>query len=246
MEHVFNSLGKPIYNFNGHKGFMIQWKLISPLCKKWSRNRDADMERVREMIEFHNKGGYIPRIIHLAELKEEGMVCFDGNHRKEVFNACEEDDVMCIVDVMFNATQSDVYKAFNNINKAIQLPAIYIEESNDDSVKQEIIQLVKEYETKYKQFVSTSDRCHAPHFNRDSLVDNIYQIYTSFNKLVSVKQIGKLLERLNAEYAKGSMCRPHTKYRPALIDKCKKYNLWLFMDKTIPFEPLEKLHSQTL
>lgn len=119
MEAIFDSLGQSIYNFNGHKGYMIQWKLIAPFCKKWSRNRDPDIERVNEMVEYYHKGGYIPRMIHLAELKDEGMVCYDGNHRKEVFNMCNDEAVMCVVDVLFGATQNDVYKAFNNINKSV-------------------------------------------------------------------------------------------------------------------------------
>jgi hypothetical protein len=242
MEAIFDSLGKTIYSINGHKGYMIQWKLIAPFCKKWSRNRDPDMERVLEMVEHHNKGGYIPRMIHLAVITDEGVVCYDGNHRKEVFNTCNDEAVMCVVDIMFDASQNSVYKAFNNINKSVQLPAIYIEESNDENdVKAQIVKLVREYETKYKPFLSTSARCHAPHFNRDMLTDNIYSIYKSFCNAVSIEQIGKLLIRLNVEYAHGRMCRPHSLYKQSLLDKCKKHNIWLFIEKTIPFEHVERL-----
>ena len=242
MEAIFDSLGQTIYNINGHKGFIIEWKLISPFCKKWSRNRDPDMERVHEMVEYHNKGGYIPRMIHLAELKSDGIVCYDGNHRKEVFNICNDETVMCVVDIMFDATHNDVYKAFNNINKAVQLPAIYVEEPNEENcIKADIIRLVREYEAKYKVFLSTSARCHAPNFNRDMFIDNVYDIYKSFNKTVSIQQIKALFDKLNNEYSHGRMCRPHPVYKQTLIDKCKKYNMWLFMDKSIPFHHVEWL-----
>jgi len=242
MEAIFDSLGQSIYHINGHKGYMIQWKLIAPFCKKWSRNRDPDMERVNEMVEYHNKGGYIPTMIHLAEVKDEGMVCYDGNHRKEVFNKCLDEAVMCVVDVMFDATHNDVYKAFNNINKSVQLPAIYIEEANDDNdVKADIVKLVRQYETKYKPFLSTSPRCHAPHFNRDTLTDNIYNIFKSFSNAVGVEEIGKLLDKLNNEYSQGRLCRPHSVYKQHIIEKCRKHNMWLFIEKTIPFEHVEKM-----
>lgn len=245
MEAIFDSLGKSIYDINGHKGYMIQWKLIAPFCKKWSRNRDPDMERVSEMIEYHNKGGYIPRMIHLAEINDEGVVCYDGNHRKEVFNNCSDDSVMSIVDVMFDATQNEVYKAFNNINKSVQLPAIYISDTDDDNnIKAEIVKLVKIYEVKYKPFLSTSARCHAPHFNRDSFTDNIYNIYLSFGKVIGVEEIGKLLELLNYEYSRERICRPHAIYKQALLEKCRKYNMWLFIERTVPFEHLETLVIQ--
>lgn len=235
MEAIFDSLGKSIYNIKGHKGYMIQWKLIAPFCKKWSRNRDPDMERVNKMVEHYHKGGYIPKMIHLAEIKDEGMVCYDGNHRKEVFSICLDEKVLCVVDVMFNATHNDVYKAYNIINKSIPLSV------SDNNIKVEIIKLVTHYETKYRSFLSTSSRYHAPHFNRDAFTHNIYSIYKSFGKSVSVEKIGKLLDKLNYEYSQGRLCRPHSVYKPHILEKCKKHNLWLFIEKQIPFEHVDKM-----
>lgn len=241
MEQVFANLGKLLYDENGHKGFIVKWNLVSPLCKQWSRNRDADKGRVAEMIDFHQKGGYIPRIVHLADVIGEGLVCYDGNHRREVFNRCAGDaDLICIVDVMFGATQRDVYKAFNNINKSVQLPAIYLDDGGENNknqvgvVKDEILALVKTYEAKYKAFLSTSPRCHAPHFNRDAFVDNVYAIYKAFDGAVGIAEIGGALEKLNAEYAGGRLCRPHAEYKASVVDKCKKVGLWLFLERTIP------------
>ena len=243
METLFESLGgQTIYAINGHQGFMIEWKLVAPLCKKWSCNRDADVERVNEMIKYHRNGGYIPRMIHLAELPEEGVVCYDGNHRREVFNKCNDDVIMCVVDIMFNTTQMEVYKAFDNINKSVQLPAMYVEDTyNINDVKADIVELVKKYELKHRPYLSTSSRCHAPNFNRDTFTDNIFNIYKSFGSSVSVEEIGKLLEKLNNEYANGHLCRPHSVYKKHLLEKCKIQNLLLFIDRTIPFEHVERM-----
>lgn len=268
MEAVFDSLGHVLYTSRGHKGYLIQWKMVAPFAKKWSRNRDPDMDRVHEMVEYHKKGGYIPKIIHLAEitpglrsnpqsmicdgspstnLDNEGMVCYDGNHRKEVFNLCDDDTIMCIIDVMFHATQDNVYEAFCNINKSVQLPAIYIDEScsNENTVKVDIIQTVKGYEQKYRPLLSTSSRCRSPHFNRDLFTDNIYQIYNSFEKVVSIKEIAELLDQLNVEYANGNMGRPHSVYKQSILDKCAKHNMWLFLEKNIPFEHINQVRART-
>ena len=241
MEAIITSLGSELYVKNNHKGYLIHWDLISPLCKKWSRNRDSDAGRVNDMLEFHKSGGYLPRIIHLAEVVDGGFVCYDGNHRREVFTLCKEPKFLCIIDVMFNVEQKDVYQAFENINKSIQVPAIYLEETTIQPVKEQILQLVKSYETRFRRCVSSSPRYHAPNFNRDILTDNIYQIYTSFNRLVSIEDIGKSLEVLNGEYAKGNLCRDHTKYTQGVVDKCKKYGLWLFLERAIPFEHVERV-----
>ena len=247
MEAIIESLGTNIYESNGHKGYLILWKLISPFCKKWSRNRDPDMERVKEVYDYYmNHSGYVPNMIHLAELPDEGLVCYDGNHRREVFNMgiAQGSEIICIVDIMFDTTQRDVYKAFTNLNKSVQVPAIYIDEGENNetiesTIKLEIIALVKHYETQYKSFLSTSPRYHAPNFNRDALVDNIYAIYKSFNKTVTISEIGKLLTKLNTEYSQGRLCRPHSSYRTTLLEKCRKHNMWLFIERAIPFEHME-------
>ena len=249
METIFASLGNLIYSQNGHKGFMIKWCLVAPLCKKWSRNRDCDLQRVQEMVEYHHRGGYIPRMIHLADIQGEGLVCYDGNHRREVFNKCSEDaDIICVVDVMFDANQNDVYKAFNNINKSVQLPAIFLDNQSPShqSVKDDILRLVKTYETKYKPLLSPSARCHAPNFNRDTFTDNIFDIYKHFNDTVSVSMIGDRLEQLNRHYADQTLCRPHSSYKPAIIDKCTKTGLWLFLERSVPVEHIDKLLNGNL
>lgn len=111
-----------------------------PLWKKWSKNREPDQERVEEMVA---RGGYI----HLAELVGEGLVCYDGNHRREVLKRTST----CIVDVMFHATHDD---AFVNINKGVEVPEIYMEDG--DNILQEVTALVKTYETRHKPFISVS------------------------------------------------------------------------------------------
>lgn len=248
MEHVINKIGHRIYSNNNHHGYIVKWELIKPFCKKWSRNRDSDATRVEEMIEYFHQGGYIPLYLHLAEVKEEGLVCYDGNHRREVLNSLNVDsDVSCVIDVMFNASQNDVYASFLNLNKSIQVPAIYVDDSRSSSlVKDKILELVKSYETAYRPMVSASARCRAPNFNRDAFTDNIFDIYTHLNGLYSISQIAQILDLLNQEYSKGNICDPHDMFRPGVVEKCRKHNLWLFMQKKIPVEHVKLLIKSTV
>ena len=189
------------------------------------------------MRRFHAAGGYIPRMIHLAHVRDEGLVCYDGNHRRHVFNE-DGDDLTCIVDVMFDAQPSDVYAAFNNLNKAVQVPAIYLE---DSSVKEEILALVKTYEQDHRAFLSASSRCHCPNFNRDSFIDDVDAIHAYFNGALSIPEIGALLKRLNTAYSNASMGRAHTSFKPAALDKCRKHNFWLFLERHISPQHIEAL-----
>lgn len=245
MQDIIGSLGENIYENNGHYGYLIEFKKISVLCKKWSRNRDCDNNRVNDIYDYYNNGGYVPNILHLAELNDEGLICYDGNHRREVFNKYVSNngkDILCIIDVLFNSTQNDVYNAFNNVNKAVQLPAIYLE--NNDSIleiKNDIIDLVKSYEKKYKTFLSTSARPQAPNFNRDNFLETLYELYKYFNGTLSISEIDIYLQELNKEYSHEKLCKSHNKYKDSLINKCKKYNFWLFIDRILHIEHIKVL-----
>ena len=239
MENIISSFASKIYTHGKHVGYVLKYKHLKPLCKKWSKNRQPDMSRVQDMYEHHVNGGYIPKLIHLAELPDEGLVCYDGNHRREFLNLNADDEIECIIDVMFNVTTEDVLEAFEVINKAVDVPEIYLEDSMN--IKDDVLELVKQYETKYKSFVSKAAKCRSPNFNRDVLTDNITKIYRYLNGSKKIKEIGELMDILNVEYSKNKICRSHENYKDNTIQKCKKYNLWLFLEREIPCEHVERV-----
>jgi hypothetical protein len=57
------------------------------------------MNRVEELKQFHQQGGFIPIHIYLADLKDEGLVCFDENHRRVTLQQLQLDQE-CFVDIM--------------------------------------------------------------------------------------------------------------------------------------------------
>jgi hypothetical protein len=236
METIIQSFGSELYRDRNHVGYKVLVKHMLPLWKKWSKNRDPDMERVNEIVEL---GVYIPKFIHLAELEGEGLVCYDGNHRREVLKQLVNDNFTCIVDIMFKATHDDVYEAFVNINKGVEVPEIYIEDSAN--IRSDVMELVKGYETKYKSFISVSPKCRAPQFNRDVLTENISKIYAYLQGQKTIPEIGELLEKLNHEYSRGHLCKSHGTYKSAVIEKCKKHGLWLFLEREVSPEHVERL-----
>lgn len=242
MQSIIDKLATKIYVTNSHTQYYAKWSNIKSLCKKWALNRDPDQARVNELIEFHTNGGYVPLFIHLAEIPNEvGLVCYDGNHRREMMDSVNYDGY-CTINIMFSASKEQVINAFNNLNKSVQVPLVYLEPT-DTGIKESLIKLVKTYEDNYKQFISTSPKCHSPNFNRDTFTDNLYAIYMSFNGSININDLKTLLDKLNVEYASGRLCLPHDSYKPNVIEKCKKYNLWLFINKTIPFEHIKILHD---
>ena len=63
---------------------------------------------------------------------------------------------------------------------------------------------------------------------------------------MSIDELGDLLERLNEEYAAGNLCRPRSVYRLGIIEKCKKHNMWLFLERSIPVEHIESLLTKKI
>ena len=242
MENVFNVFANELYRCGRHVGYSVKFKHIDPICKKWSKNRNPDMERVKEMHEYYNSGGYIPKFIHLAELKGEGIVCYDGNHRRELLKLINDGDIECIVDVMFSATDEDIYEAFSSVNRAVDVPEIYLEDVSN--IKDDVLELVKKYESNYKQFTSKSSRCRSPNFNRDVFTDNITKIYKYFNGTKTILEIEDALNKLNKEYANGKLCKSHSKYPLSVIDKCKKHGLWLFLEREVICEHVDKVFNK--
>lgn len=118
------------------------------------------------------------------------------------------------------------------------------EHLDDEKIRNDITLLVKDYKMKYKSFVSVSRRCHAPNFSHEGFAENVYHMYQNFNGRLDVQRIGELLEKLNGEYAKERLCKPHSTYKQHVIDKCKKHNMWLFIERNIPFEHVHRtLHD---
>lgn len=239
MEESFNTLGTKIYTEGRHECFYVKWSKISGFVRKWSGNRDSDDKRITEIYDYYINGGHIPRMIHLAELsddKDKGLICYDGNHRREVFDKLNDGNLVCIVDVIFHATQEEVFESFKNINKSIQLPALYTEQTID--TKNEILGLVKKYEYRYKNFLSASNNPKRPNFNRDGFAANINDIYEYFKYKKTINDIEELLEKLNEKYSK----QDHPKASIKTIEKCKKHNFWLFInEKNISCSALENM-----
>jgi hypothetical protein len=249
MLETLTKLGENINIENQlHKTFIVDFSVISPIVKKWSRNRDCDPIRVKELYDFYLGGGYIPKILHLAELKDsKTLVCYDGNHRREMFDnlSIDQKKFKIIIDVIFNATERDIYESFDNINKSVQLPTIYLGNEVCDVLPQ-IKKLVRTYEKRYPSLMSSSARCIRPHFNRDFLIDNIHDLYKSLNEnedsKITIGKLGNILEQLNDKYSKGEMCKSHSCFKRTVVNKCQQSGLWLFIEnRSVVITDIEKL-----
>lgn len=188
----------------------------------WSGNRPPDLQRVEELSLYLKKTGHVDGTIRLAYLVDEGLVCFEGNHR---LLALPDNIDNIIVDVIWKASARIVREEFLAVNKAVSVPSIY---TGDDEVsKDKIHTFVTWFSKKYCIMKSTSTRCTKPHFNSDCLKTQLMEYYEGNN--YSLEEIFDGLVLLNEKYIEGYRPKGLTKYTETQYEKCEFRDLYLFL-----------------
>jgi hypothetical protein len=180
-------------------------------------------------------GGYVPPLMHFAELNGEArpLACFDGNHRRESYArrataAGASDRFTIIAAVRFNATAEQVEADFRAINSAVSVPELYTRAAGGPP-REELLALAQSYVTTYPRYLSASAHCTAPHFNRDVLVDNLDALCRTLS--IDAATLAAGLRRLNNALAEGRLLLKSQELYPArAVEKCRAYGLWLFLD----------------
>ena len=223
-----------LYEGHGHVGYLVNdYQSIQDQCSKWLGNREPDSQRILEMVKHFNSGGYVPLFFHLAQTPG-GLVCYDGNHRRECFKTLNA-SVPVMVDIMFGVTDTEVNEAFRLVNSAVQLPSLYIERPPHTKDLQRLVQY---YCRRWPHFLSPSPHPRAPHFNKDVLLQDLDDIYRSFGGQISVDILGECLDRLNIMYTNDSQLPSRAlltgNYTEVSIKKCCDHGFFLFIGGRIP------------
>jgi len=239
MEAVLNRLGTPIgVTHAGYVLYAIEWGHLAPLSCQWSRNRAPDPARVEALVAHIIAGGYVPPLMHFAELKGETspLACFDGNHRREGYarisagatTSAGTSTRTVIAAVRFNATPEQVEADFRAINSAVSVPELYTRAAGGPP-REALLALAQSYVTTYPRYLSASAHCTAPHFNRDVLVDNLDALCRSLS--IDTATLAAGLQRLNGALAAGHLLLKAPQAYPArAVEKCRAHGLWLFLD----------------
>jgi hypothetical protein len=157
-------------------------------------------------------------ILNLAYIAGEGLVCFEGNHRRL---ALQDLEIQVLVDILWSATDEIVVNEFRRLNKSICVPDLYISETKFE-LKEQIEKAVLEFRKKYSSMESPSGRPQRPNFNRDKLTDELLRLYNELG--IPIDALVSKLNLLN-EYLKKS---DKTKLSENVKQKCEKSGLWLF------------------
>lgn len=227
---ILKKTGRLVYDIDGHQGYSISVATMSTLLKPWSKNRILDNVRVIELAQHLKQNGWVPPIIYTAEIPTEGLVCYDGNHRREAYRKISPsfDKQLVIIDIIKQPL--DIYMCFNNINRSVPLAQIDLRMDKDScKIRQDLDKLMTEYEEDYPLFLSASARCNTPNFNRDHFKDQLFHFIEQNEYQFDVQKLKDALKVLNDTYSKD--CRKHSdvkKLRENVARKCRDGGLWLF------------------
>jgi hypothetical protein len=186
--------------------------------KQWKYNRPPDMTRVPEIHDWMKQFQRMDGILNLAYIAGEGLVCFEGNHRRL---ALEGLDIVVFVDILWDATNEIVTHEFRRLNKSVCVPDLYVIE-NDSTLRGDIEKVVAEFRRKYPTLESNSGRPQRPNYNRDKLTDDILRIHK--DSAIPISEIMTKLEILNESHK----LKDRLKLSEKVIQKCESSGLWLF------------------
>lgn len=249
MEAVIAQLGRRSAGGDASDGFVIYeiaWARLAPLCCQWSRNRAPDPARVAAIVAHARAGGYVPPLLHFAELAGEArpLACFDGNHRREAFAALHDTrspldpERVVLAAVLFSAAPAAVEAAFRAINAGVSVPELYTRAPDAGPARADVAALAASYAGAFPRFASASAFCAAPNFNRDGFADNVDGLCRALS--VDVAALAAALRRLNAAIAAAfgagaaapcrSLLKAPAQYSAKAVEKCRAGGLWLFID----------------
>lgn len=227
---ILQRLGTHIYTLDGHSGFLVNVNVVSSLIKCWSKNRKHDEYRINELAQYLLQDGWVPPLIYIANVPGEGLVCYDGNHRREAYKKVSPqlDKKQVIVDILHKS--SDIYDAYNCINKSVPLAQIDLMMDKDSmKIREELDGFMTAFSERYQEYLSPSTRSNRPNFNRDNVKDQLYSFLVRHEFQVSMDKLKELLEVLNKAYSNNTRAGSNQKtLKETVVAKCKKGKLWLF------------------
>ena len=223
--------GKQLTYYGIHKVYLSSSKEIYKNTKIWSKNRPVDKDRIKLMADYFTKNEHIDGIIYLAILDDEGIVCYDGNHRRESIKYID-DNYDVLVDVIEHPSESYLRDKFKSINQCV--PISVLDENTaefTDKFKYMIYSVVEKLSLKWPEHKVIGPNPRRPNFNRDKLitiitniiVDNMIYIETEDFLLEAIEKLNEYIKKNIGTY----------KVSTKILEKCNRNNCYIFLDKNL-------------
>jgi len=185
---------------------------------QWKYNRPPNLERIPEIHLWMKQFNRMDGVINLAYISGEGLVCFEGNHRRLALEGLE---IPVLIDILWDASHEIVTHEFKRLNKSICVPEIYLVES-ESSLRGEIEKAISDFRKKFSKMESNSGRPQRPNYNRDKFTDEIMRLQKELN--ITISELMVKIYDMNESYK----TKDKSKLAEKTISKCENSGLWLF------------------
>ena len=130
--------GKLILKQGLHKIYLADSHIITRNSNIWSKNRTPDILRIKEIMNYIESNNFVDGILFLANIQDEGLVCYDGNHRREALKMLDK-SYKIFVNVIENPTLKYLCDKFTSLNKCVPKTELLLQsEINKDKVNDNI------------------------------------------------------------------------------------------------------------
>ena len=190
----------------------------------WELNRPADDLRVNDILKYYieNKINIVPGMINIWHFNNEYRI-YDGLHRFLAAKNNYLNDMYIIMNIKYTDNELDIIEEFNNINKSVNVPSIYLDDIKDLNKKNICQNIVARLCNAYPQFSSPSRRPLKPNYNRDTFLELICSLDINFNDPNIEDKVYNLLLIQNQQVKKLKL-----KNKLSYLKKCITYDFWLF------------------
>jgi hypothetical protein len=231
-----------LHTFSGnHKlikttvGELIQYPIIN-----WEYNRPPDHIRCNEISNYLAKPEVEllqPFYLHYSS-KENMYYVLDGIHRYTALTMIEYKELVnsktVFIHIFTDNTKGMLVDIFENLNKTIPVPELYVNVDKHDSSQITIIEeILTDYQKRYKEHFSPKSAFCSPNINRESFTNLLTDLYKLHN-IKSKKTLEDILRNTNNCIKERIESGMHTRTLPNKFsdkqkDKCRKSGLYLFL-----------------
>ncbi len=181
-------------------------QLLELPIENWKHNRPPDEIRVAEIEDYildQDNQILQPFYIHYNS-KIDVYEMLDGIHRysaiKNIKDCPSIYEKVVFVHLFTDLTYGNLIDIFQNLNKTIPVPELYMNPDQDNTSEKEIIEeVVAIWKKKYKSHFSSLKTTYSniPNINSDTFKDMLSELY-KYKKVRSKEKLLELIEKANA------------------------------------------------
>lgn len=229
--------------------------LLNAKMSNWEFNRPPDHVRCRDIAHYlYNTKRLVDTMFYMSYNNLTGHFdILDGIHRYTALKYLREQNSQptdyidsgyfgansdatwlyaqqIIVNIRFNALESDLIETFKSLNKSNPVPDLYIRDVGKE--KRELIErIVLIWQGKYPSHFSSSSSPNKPNCNRDNFIGFLDEVYDKLGD--PQNDLDNALKQCN-EFVKTNV----PKTSASILKKCEESGCYLFLHK---FEKLRKI-----